>query len=222
MKKILIVIMAVFLCTAASAVRSMELDELLENIEKSDKEIKSLKIDYVQEITMAYTDQAQRMIGRAFFVKPDNIRVEHIKPVDEIFVTNGKKVWFYNPGLNQLLVGKWKDMVRGGRAGMGGLPRGLFDFSSSIGSLKDDYEMELLPEGEPDFYVIRLYPKAMAGYQIKLWISVEDYFPMKTSIITEAAEISTNIISIEKNPKLNKKLFKFKKPKGAEVMEFPF
>ncbi|MFH1283722.1 MAG: outer membrane lipoprotein carrier protein LolA [bacterium] len=210
----------VFLSGYINAEEAATLEQILENVKKSEQNIQSLKIEYAQQITMAYMEGKQTMIGRAYFLKPDHIRVEHLKPYEELFITNGKKVWIYSPMQNQLLIGTWDDLIKSGQAGSGSLPKGLFDFTSNISSLQKDYNIQL-ESIEKDAYVLLLTPKQQMKFNILLWISKAEYFPIKTSIITDTVEITTEILSVEKNLEIDKRMFKFKKPKGVDEIKLP-
>jgi len=74
----------------------------------------SLKEAYVGSFTQktTYTDSNETTLstGRIWIQGPDKMRWEYQLPEKQLLVSDGQTLWYYTPDLNQVMVGKIKDI----------------------------------------------------------------------------------------------------------------
>lgn len=64
---------------------------------------KTMSADFVQEQYQA-DGTVGKMSGQLWVAQPAKFRWEYQKPYQQIVVSNGTKVWFYEPDLNQVII----------------------------------------------------------------------------------------------------------------------
>ncbi|PIU83598.1 MAG: hypothetical protein COS68_03205 [Elusimicrobia bacterium CG06_land_8_20_14_3_00_38_11] len=194
-------------------------DEILKKMDEADLKISDVSFSFKQEILIALTQEKSNITGEAIFKKPDLFRIEHSKPEKQIVVSDGKKIFFYQKEFNQVMIDDWKSL-----SDKGNFPKGIFNFSSTITKLKNNYYILLSEKDDTEkYYVLLLILKSQPNdMKVKLWISKETYLCEKTEISSETV-ISTVIISdIKTNKGIKDSVFKFKIPKGAQIISSPF
>ncbi|MFC1501698.1 outer membrane lipoprotein carrier protein LolA, partial [Elusimicrobiota bacterium] len=102
-KKIFIFI---FLCSITSNLYSAELslEEIMSEMDLCDEKIESVRFDFKQDIIYEITGETQTNSGAITLQRPSKFYIVQKKPVEQIIVSNGKKVWIYTPTYNQVLV----------------------------------------------------------------------------------------------------------------------
>ncbi|MDO8734705.1 MAG: outer membrane lipoprotein carrier protein LolA [Elusimicrobiota bacterium] len=195
------------------------LETLLVKMDKADLKISDVSFSFKQEILITLTQEKSNITGEAIFKKPDLFKIEHSKPEKQIVVSDGKKIFFYQKEFNQVMIEDWKSL-----SAKGNFPKVIFNFSSTISDLKNSYFILLSENDETEkFYVLLLTLKNQPqAIKIKLWISKETYLCEKTEMKSETV-ISTVILSdIKTNKGMKDSLFRFKIPKGAQIISSPF
>ncbi|MBI5573852.1 MAG: outer membrane lipoprotein carrier protein LolA [Elusimicrobia bacterium] len=214
---------SVFCFLLLLAVRGMmladTLDEILKKMDEADLKISDVSFSFKQEILITLTQEKSNITGEAVFKKPDFFRIEHSKPEKQIVVSDGKKIFFYQKEFNQVMIDDWKSLSE-----KGNFPKGMFNFSSTISELKNNYFIALSENDETDkFYVLLLTlknrPKDM---KIKLWISKETYLCEKTEMSSETVISTVAISDVKINKDIKSSVFRFKIPKGAQIISSPF
>ncbi|MFH1541046.1 MAG: outer membrane lipoprotein carrier protein LolA [Elusimicrobiota bacterium] len=214
MKKILLSIL-LFTCSLKFYLFSATLDELLKKMEDADSKITDISFSFKQEILITITQEKSNITGKAIFKKPDLFRIEHLEPEKQIVISDGKEIFFYQQKFNQVTIDD-----RNSFSDRGNFSKGIFNFSATISTLKNNYNILLSKEDETSkYFVLLLTMKDQTqDTKIKLWISKETYLCKKTEMCSNTI-VSTTILS---NTKINKgikdSLFRFKIPKGAQII----
>ncbi len=219
MKKKLSVFCFLLLLTARYLLLADTLDEILKKMDEADSKITDVSFSFKQEILVTLTQEKSNISGNAVFKKPDLFRIEHLKPEKQIVVSDGKKIFFYQKEFNQVMIDDWKSL-----SDKGNFPKGIFNFSSTISDLKNNYFILLSKKDETEKYYVLLLalknqPKNM---KIKLWVSKETYLCEKTEMKSETVISTVTISNIKTNKGIKDSLFKFKIPKGAQIISSPF
>ena len=195
------------------------LNEVLQKMDSADSKVANISFSFSQEILIAVSQEKSTITGKATFKKPDLFRIEHANPEKQTVVSDGKKVYFYQPDFDQVMIEDW-----GSLSEKGNFPKGLFNFSSTISELRKDYDISISTNDETDKYYVLLLTlkKEPKGTKIKLWISKNTYLCEKTEMSSETV-ISTVILSdIKINKEIKDSLFRFKIPRGAQIISSPF
>ncbi|HYT48432.1 MAG TPA: outer membrane lipoprotein chaperone LolA [Burkholderiales bacterium] len=150
----------------------------------------------------------QESKGSFVFLRPGRFRWVYDKPVDQVIVGDGERVWIYDRGLNQVTVRK---LTRA----LGATPAALLAGSSDIDAAfelsdagsRDGLEwLDARPrEPEAGFERVRMGFDA-AGVQA---MELSDNFGQTTLL---------KFSSLERNPKVDAKEFRFEPPKGTDVL----
>ncbi|MFA5778899.1 MAG: outer membrane lipoprotein carrier protein LolA [Elusimicrobiota bacterium] len=221
MKKIFL-FASCFLLLASCSVFAAAVDELLKNMDEADLKISDVSFSFKQEILITLTQEKSNITGEAIFKKPDLFKIEHSKPEKQIVVSDGKKIFFYQKEFNQVMIDDWKSL-----SAKGNFPKGIFNFSkasSTISDLKNSYFILLSENDETEkFYVLLLTLKNQPqAIKIKLWISKETYLCEKTEMKSETVISTVIITDIKTNKGMKDSSFRFKIPKGAQIILSPF
>lgn len=91
-----IVVTSIFPCVYADSDNEM-LSKLLKNM-------RSMKADFVQTIVDKNNKAIQKSTGHMSLQRPNQFRWEIEKPNRQLIVTNGKRLWVYDPDLDQVTI----------------------------------------------------------------------------------------------------------------------
>jgi outer membrane lipoprotein carrier protein len=65
---------------------------------------------FTQKTTYTDSDETTLSTGRIWIQGPDKMRWEYQLPEKQLLVSDGQTLWYYTPDLNQVMVGKIKDI----------------------------------------------------------------------------------------------------------------
>jgi outer membrane lipoprotein carrier protein len=146
--------------------------------------------------------------GTFVFLRPGKFRWEYGKPVDQLIVGDGERVWIYDRDLNQVT-------VRRVSSALGSTPAALLAGSSEVEKAfeltdageRDSLEwLEAKPrEKEAGFERIRM-GFGTGGIQA---MELTDHFGQTTTL---------RFSGLVRNPKVDPSEFRFEPPKGADVL----
>jgi len=215
MKKVLIVLLLAAAFCGVTTAAGTTAEEIMANMEKTDKTVNSLEFDFQQEIVYILTNEKNINAGKVSFQKPDSICMLQTSPLEQTVITNGKKVWIYTPKYKQVIIDSWKKWTSNSL-----VPITIINFGKEWKGLKKRYVItsEGMDSGK---YVLLFVPKEKEGYKMKFWVEPESYIPVKIEIIGNNVTIVTEMKSKTINPIIDKKIFNFKAPAGVEVMNLP-
>ncbi|PIV52391.1 MAG: hypothetical protein COY53_01365 [Elusimicrobia bacterium CG_4_10_14_0_8_um_filter_37_32] len=211
----------IFLC---SVINAIEIDEVLENIQKKENGISDLKVKIIQRIEFKEVDEKHTIRSEVTFKKPDKILLIQQDPESKTIVSDGKKLFIYSPLTKQVFVETWKNWK-----GISYIIPGIFNPEGRIQDLKKNYVFELLNE-EKDAYVILLKPKRTKKivlrtkkhlperFEFNMWISREDFLPVKSKFISQTVVCITELTDWQVNLEPPDELFRFKIPADVEVL----
>lgn len=193
--------------------KTLALDEVVQEMELADKQVKSLSLEFSQEMTIKATqEKSPKIIGKAFFRKPDSFRIIHEQPREQWTICNGKTIWIWWPQENKVLK---EDLVAWQKSE--NFPVGLFPIGVPVKKIKQNYQI-ILESYQDKFYLLNFSPQEENNYRIKTWISETNFLPEKLELATNSLAITTVIEKLSINPKLKEALFNFKIPAGAEII----
>jgi len=168
----------------------------------------SARADFEQKVHDRDGKLVQESKGRFVFQRPGRFRWVYAKPVDQLIVGDGERVWIYDRDLNQVT-------VRRISKALGSTPAALLAGSSDIekafelsdAGQRDGLEwLEAKPkEKEAGFERIRM-GFGTAGVQA---MELTDHFGQTTRL---------SFSGLVRNPKIDPAEFRFEPPKGADVL----
>lgn len=191
---------------------SSEEDKILSKIENRLSEIKSLQVDFEQEVSSGVFATVDKTSGKIFMTNDDKFRIE---TEDQEIVSDSVLIWVYSVENKQVKidsVSKVDDLVRPSEY--------LFTF-------KEGYQADLLPDEECNFgpcYKIVLTANDKDNFikEMTLYIDQKNFLTQRA----EYKDINGNLVTIRfNNYKIDKKIppdiFIFKTPKGVEEIRLP-
>ena len=189
-----------------------EEDRILAKIEKKLKTIKTLKVDFVQEVKSGVFATIDKSSGKIYMTANDCFRVESD---DQTIVSDSILLWVYSPENKQVRIDsvhKVDELIRPSEY--------LFNF-------KEGYTADLLTDRKCDFgdcYQVILSASEKDEFigEMKLYIDSETYL----THTAEYRDINGNLVTVNfKNYKIDREippeLFIFKTPKGVEEIRLP-
>ncbi len=189
--------------------------EIMDKLKAWDKNLESLKADFTQEVNFTEAGLKQSVTGTLSYVKPNLLRIEHYKPARQIVVTDKTDIWIYKPADNQVVRTSWESWRRTQDQNFSG----ILDFGN-YASLEAKNSIKATPSVNGGPVTVVFTPRSGAGYSLTLKLSPQDYFPTEAELSVDGTIIKTRLTSIEKNGAIDKAIFKFSPPKGAEMLEF--
>ncbi|HZP12012.1 MAG TPA: outer membrane lipoprotein chaperone LolA [Nevskiaceae bacterium] len=136
-------------------------------------------------------------------------RWSYEKPYQQLMVCDGDKIWMYDPDLAQVT-------VRPAAAALAGTPAQLLSRRATLG---DEFTLE---DGgvKGDVHIVRLKPKASDSDFKSIELSLRGSAPVQMLFRDQLGGTSTVRFSdIQVNGKVDDAQFRFKPPKGVEVVE---
>ena len=168
----------------------------------------SARAEFEQKVYDRGGKLVQESSGSFVFLRPGRFRWTYAKPVDQLIVGDGERVWIYDRDLNQVTV---RRLARA----LGSTPAALLAGASDVEKafeLKDAGSrgglewLEARPrERDAGFEVVRIGFGA-TGIQA---MELSDHFGQRTEL---------RFANVERNAKVDAKEFRFEPPKGADVL----
>ena len=213
--------------TTLAATTSIE--KILNQIADKDKETVDLELQFTQEIEFSVFKETRTIEGKVVFKRPNKIFYQLFSPSQkntiadvpqQTVVSDGKRLWIYNHQTNQVFIDLWKNWK-----GIAYFIPGIFNPKGKISELKKIYNFRLVGE-ENGSYLLLLEPKQRVRsalnlpreFKFYLWVSKEDFVPVRSKFVTEGVICTTSIDSYKTNLGPEDELFKFKAPPDAEVL----
>lgn len=191
------------LSTAAAATAG----EALDRLNRFYRDVDSLKAEFEQRLFDAEGEQVQDSAGSVAIKRPDRFRWDYREPYPQLLIGDGRRVWVYDPELEQVTVRPMERAVGNAPALVLSGRRPLEeDFAiTEQGRREGLVWVELRPRAaESDFKVVRI------GFGRTLErLELVDSFDQVSQI---------RFINLERNPDLDPSLFQFEVPEGVEVV----
>lgn len=184
----------------------LELDRLLGDIH-------TLTADVTQLILESDDSVLEESSIRMYLKKPDGFYWETLTPFPELVVTNGEKLWNYQPDLEQVVIEPWNQDRSALAAQL---------LSGRTDSLAEEYEVHLVP-GDSDHKEFELTPLASDSLYERILISF--FGPELESIHLHSKNGERTVwqfYNVMRNTPIADDLFTFEPPADIEVIENPY
>ena len=168
----------------------------------------SARADFEQKVYGRGGKLTQESKGSFVFLRPGRFRWTYAKPVDQVIVGDGERVWIYDRDLNQVTVRKLSKALGSTPAALlAGASEIEAAFELSDAGQRDGLEwLEATPkEREAGFERIRM-GFGTGGVQA---MELIDHFGQTTVL---------RFHNLQRNPKVDPAEFRFEPPKGADVL----
>ena len=183
-------------------------DAIAERLQQKLNKIKTMQASFKQVITAKNADDASSY-GKMALVKPKHFRWQTIKPMPQLFIADGKKVWMYDEELEQVSVRPQAQNLRGAAAIF------LGDGSQSIGN---DFAVKMQKQSEHDHFYLKAKGERSSFSRVELIFSGDN---LQTIDLFDELGQHTHVTfsQVQLNLDLPSNLFKFTVPKGTDVVQ---
>ncbi|HEX8963696.1 MAG TPA: outer membrane lipoprotein chaperone LolA [Rhodocyclaceae bacterium] len=162
---------------------------------------------FMQSVVGKSGRKPQQSAGSFALMRPGKFRWQYDKPYQQLLVSDGEKLWSFDPDLNQVTVKKL------GKA-LGSSPAALL----AGGDLNAHFVLKDAGESQ-GIEMVDATPKAADGTFERVRIGLKDNLPRVMEIRDNFGQVTTLIFSsFRPNPPLAKDEFHFTPPKGADVV----
>ncbi len=192
-----------FFSLSAFATPNEDLIRLLNNVN-------SMQADFTQSIADAQGKKLNKTTGRMAFSRPGKFRWDTLQPNKQLIVTDGKKLWMYDPDLDQVT-------IRNLTQETGETPALLLSHNNT--TLENNFRIEALQKNS-DTQWFSLTPKNKDSMfaSIKLGFTHQQISQMQLQDhLGHLTNIQFNQVVI--NPTLPSSLFTFKPPANVDVID---
>jgi len=192
---------------------SIEVDAVLDGVQAYYKSAKDLTADFQQTYTYVQMGRKQKKGGRVYFKTPHRMRWDYKTPVPQVFVSDGKTLWVYQPRDAQV----FKQDLNASQ-----LPVAL-TFMSGQGNLRSEFQGSLKPSTGPH-HIVELIPKVDEGnYKaVILTVRKSDFSVVASTVVDPVGNLNELKFSkVRRNTGVPDRAFEFKVPKGVRVIGPP-
>ena len=201
---------------AARAGSAERLDEVLAEMDKAGKRLKTMTADFVQTDHDFLLKDQEETKGKLYLAVPGRIRWEHAPPREKVLLVKDDLVRVYNPTAHQV-----HEFKRGQGAKSGGADL-LIGFGSNSAKIRENYDVSLSEETDSTA-TLALVPKP--GSQGSLFTRIELTLDKKTWTPVRSVFHSPNRNRADirfENVALNRELpgdvFELKLPPNVEII----
>lgn len=183
-------------------------DELVHAIERHYAGLADLTAGVVQKNFLKSVGKTQKFEGTLSVKKPGKLRLEYTN--GQVIVVDGKEAWFYSRTNSQAIRRTFADFEQAN------IP---VAFLLGAGTIDRDFDVSRLDAGEGS--VLELVPKKRGAAMTKLRILADDAGRIARMIIFYRSGNTSDILfsGVRENVGVDEGLFRFKVPKGTEVIE---
>jgi outer membrane lipoprotein carrier protein len=191
-----------------------DLSTVVKGVDRLFAGMKDFSADFVQ-IDQISLNRKEQGAGHVYLMRPKMARYEYTSPEERLFVSDGKKVYFYVPADRQVRWDQLKEAID---------DRIPLMFLVGRSNLRDEFErfetLSVKPEVEGTM-VIQMYPKRKTDLtQLVMEVEPQSYL-IRRLVMTHSDGSRTDLrfSNIRVNTGLKSSLFDFKIPEGTKVRE---
>lgn len=211
MKRALVSLALAFLTAAPAA--AYELNQVLANIEKADQQVDAIRFNFKQDVNFTQMGSDTVVSGQALFAKPNRLRIHKKAPDEQLTVSDGKKLWVYNPSVKQVWSGSWQGWVQAKA-----IPPGLVPVGGYVADLRKRFNLSLSPSNGSGVTLDAEPKEKDLGYSLEITVSTDTWMPSETVYKSDSAVVKTALSDLEVNPDVKDADFVFKTPSGVDVI----
>ena len=170
----------------------------------------SARGDFSQSASKGPGSRGSQASGGTFeFARPGRFRWIYTSPYQQTIVSDGQKLFVYDPDLNQVTVKKLRGAIPSSPA------------SILFGSNDFEHDFQVKSDGERDgIEWVLATPRSQDSSFERIRIGFRDGLPAAMDLTDSFGQTTTlRFSAIQRNPKIDPAQFRFEPPKGADVLE---
>jgi len=172
--------------------------------------------DFVQEAHLPDIEEPVISRGTVYFKIPDCMRWEFKEPDVQLLISDGKRLWFYDASLEQVMIGEVAQVTEA---------RLMMHLLTNLEKLQDDYQVAVYESADDPTIRVSLLPRAAEG-ENRPFTTLQLFFAKQTLKLVKSrlTDLFANEIIINyswKKPSENKLpagFFSFVPPPGTEIV----
>jgi outer membrane lipoprotein-sorting protein len=201
------------------------ISSILNKMDRNRRSLASMRAALYMEKYNAQLRDTDKYTGEVAYVagkgRDADVRVDWVKPAQEILAVYGGQYTLYRPRLGQAYKGLTKN------AGSKGKANNVLGFALNMSSAqaKNQFNVELIGEGElykgsPHVWWLKLVPRGNAGYQFaEVWVT-DDGMPIQTRVTEKNNDATTvRLTNIQRNPSIPSNTFEVPLPAGTKIVK---
>jgi outer membrane lipoprotein carrier protein len=197
-----------YLVLLAAAFAQAAHADAIERFKSFVRTTQSARADFEQQVYGRDGRMTQASKGSFVFLRPGRFRWTYAKPLDQVIVGDGERVWIHDRDLNQVTVRKISKAL-------GSTPAALLAGASDV-----EKAFELADAGSRDgLEWLEAKPRERdAGFErIRMGFSATGLEAME---LTDNFGQTTRLrfANLQRNPKIDPAEFRFEPPKGADIL----
>lgn len=171
--------------------------------------LKSLSAQFVQVVQDRKGDVTDRASGTLAIARPDRFRWDYREPYTQTIVADGKKLWLYDPDLEQVT-------VRSLEQGLGATPAMLLSGSGQVGDAFTGGPVER----RQDWTWCRLLPKQRGSDFERVSLAFDAKGELAAMELVDKLGQTTTIqfTGLKRGARVDESLYRFVPPPGADVI----
>ncbi|MDR0250773.1 MAG: outer membrane lipoprotein chaperone LolA [Burkholderiales bacterium] len=172
------------------------------------RDTKTVRAEFTQVTIGKSAQQTQNIQGTLLLSRPGKFRWSTEKPYAQLVISDGARVWFFDPDLEQVI-------VRSHDQALGGTPAALLAGDKDV---ERAFELTALPDDQGLRWLQARPRDKEAGFtDIKLGFSQGKLAALELNDAF-GQKILTRFRYVEYNPELNPNLFTFTPPAGTDII----
>jgi outer membrane lipoprotein carrier protein len=191
-----------------------EATRILLRAERAYDAVRTMRAEFVQDLTVPLLESTQRSRGTIYHRKPDRFLMRFSDPAGDVVVADGRYLWLYYPSNDPGQVMR----TSMGQAGRIDLQREFL--SNPTERFDATVQGSEVVAGRPA-KLLRLVPRTQAPYRsVRIWIDDQDALARRFEITesNDAVRI-VELRNLQVNADLPDDLFAFTPPAGAQIFE---
>lgn len=187
-------------------------DEAKEKLDRFVLDLASMRAGFVQTVIDTNGNIVDESKGTMSMLRPGRFRWDYTLPYEQHIITNGKRLWIYEPDLDQVTIKPYE-------AGVGETPALLLSGDRDV---FDRFNVSTLEITESDYEWLLLKPKDQeSGYESVQIGFDENGFKVVRFSDDFGHHTQLEFVDIEANVALAGDVFEFQAPEGIEVISDP-
>jgi outer membrane lipoprotein carrier protein len=197
------------LTTDGVSADSADLKAILAKLQRHYQETDSFTASFKQTVTRVGAPPKVRT-GTVYFEKPGRVRFDFSDPQPETIVSDGKLLYDYDPGLNQVMETPLKSAIKTQAAAA---------FLLGVGNVQRDFKATQMATPTNDSLIYLLMTPKRGGEDIAVGLDPRTMNIMSLRLADALGNITEFQFSgIETNVSIEASRFDFKAPDGADVI----
>ncbi len=195
---------------SSACCRSVLADTGAEELTRLLKPVETLSADFEQTLVSASGQTLQQVTGELKAKRPGLFFWHTQPPLEQTIVTDGEKVWLFDPDLEQVTIQTLSQQLSNTPALL---------LSGEVSTIDREYEVATRDTGNPDSHIFVLKPKGVDSLFDTLQLAFTHGLLTTMELKDSLGQVTTLYFrDVEVNKEMEAKTFHFEIPPGIDVI----